>query len=102
MLSPQDVNEVVRQLLPIVPQIVGMLQGQPQHAAFHGGIGSGQGFGQNVGQSFGQNPLAAWVQPQQFGQYGAPQFQAAFGAQNVWGQQRQLTQQDVADVTRQL
>jgi hypothetical protein len=100
MLSPQDVNEVVRQLLPIVPQIVGMLQGQPQlqHAAFHGGIGSAQGFGQSVGQ----NPLAAWLQPQQFGQYGAPQFQAAFGAQNVWGQQRQLTQQDVADVTRQL
>ena len=32
-LTPQDVNEVVRQLLPLVPQIVGALQGQPQVAA---------------------------------------------------------------------
>jgi hypothetical protein len=102
MLSPQDVNEVVRQILPIVPQIVGMLQGQPQlqHAAFHGGTGLGQiGLGH-----LGQNPLAAWMQPQPFSQYGLPQFQSAFGGVPTgWGQQqRQLTQQDVADVTRQL
>jgi hypothetical protein len=94
MLSQQDVNEVVRQLLPIVPQIVGMLQGQPQlqYAAMHG-AGLGQfGLG-NPGQNFGQN----------FGtQFGIPQFQAAFGSPAGWGQQRQLTQQDVADVTRQL
>ena len=83
MLSQQDVNEVVRQILPIVPQIVGMLQGQPQlqYAALQGG----------------QSPF----------QYGAPQFQSAFGASThgsmFGGQpQRQLTQQDVADVTRQL
>jgi hypothetical protein len=98
-LSPHDVNEVVRQILPFVPQIVTTLQGQPlpQHAAFHGG------FGQNVGQQWGQNPLAGWMQPQQqFGQYGSPQMQAAFGASSVWGPQRPLTQQDVADVTRQL
>ena len=91
-LSQQDVNEVVRQILPIVPQIVGMLQGQPQlqYAAMQGGLGLGQ-FGQG-------NPL------QNFGtQFGAPQYQSAFGAPAAWGQQqRQLTQQDVAEVTRQL
>ena len=96
-LSQQDVNEVVRQILPIVPQIVGMLQSQPQlqYAAMQGGQGLGQyGLGQ-----FGQgNPL------QNLGaQFGMPQYQSAFGAPAAWGQQqRQLTQQDVADVTRQL
>jgi hypothetical protein len=74
-LSQQDVTEVVRQILPFVPQIVGTLQGQPQ------------------------------LQHQQglpFGQYGLPQFQSAFGSP-MWGQpQRQLTQQDVAEITRQL
>src|SRR3979409_941087 len=100
LLSQQDVNEVVRQILPIVPQIVGMLQGQPQlqYAAMQGGPGLGQsGLGQfgpgNPAQNFGQS----------FGtQFGIPQFQSAFGAPAIWGQQRQLTQQDVADVTRQL
>jgi len=91
-LSQQDVNEVVRQILPIVPQIVGMLQGQPQlqHAAMQGGPGSGQ-FGQgNPAQNFGA-------------QFGGPQFQSAFGAPTASGQhQRQLTQQDVTDITRQL
>src|SRR3981081_3370827 len=91
-LSQQDVNEVVRQILPIVPQIVGMLQGQPQlqYAAMQGGHGLGQGglgqFGpgnpaQNFGQSFGT-------------QFGIPQFQSAFGAPAIWGQQRQHTKQD--------
>jgi hypothetical protein len=91
-LSQQDVNDVVRQILPIVPQIVGMLQGQPQpqYAAMQGGHGLGQfGLG-NPAQNFGA-------------QFGGPQLQAAFGAPAGWGhQQRQLTQQDVADVTRQL
>jgi hypothetical protein len=112
-LSQQDVNEVVRQILPIVPQIVGMLQGQsqPQYGAMQGGgLGFGQqgigqqGFGQQGygQQGFGQfalgNPLQNFGTP-----FGAPQFQAAFGAPFGWGQQqRQLTQQDVADVTRQL
>src|SRR5258706_679395 len=95
-LSQQDVNEVVRQILPIVPQIVGMLQNQPQlqYAAMQGGQGLGQ---QGLGQ-FGQgNPV------HNFGaQFGMPQFQSAFGVPAAWGQQRQLTQQDVADVTRQL
>jgi hypothetical protein len=105
-LSQQDVNEVVRQLLPIVPQIVGMLQNQPQlqYAAMQGGQGLGQqGFGQ---QGFGQQGLGQYGQghPAQFGTpFGVPQFQSAFGAPSPWGQQpRQLTQQDVADVTRQL
>jgi hypothetical protein len=93
-LSQQDVNEVVRQLLPIVPQIVGTLQGQPQlqYAAMQGGPGLGQfGLGNPA-----QNPGA------QFG-FGGPQWQSAFGAPATWGQhQRQLTQQDVSDITRQL
>src|SRR6266404_8466908 len=101
-LSQQDVNEVVRQILPIVPQIVGTLQGQPQlqYAAMQGGQGLGQqGFGQYGLGQFGQgNPL------QNLGaQFGVPQYQSAFGAPAAWGQQqRQLTQQDVAEVTRQL
>jgi hypothetical protein len=73
LLSQQDVNEVVRQILPFVPQIVGALQGQPQQ---QGGP---------------------------FGQYASPQFQSAFASPAGWAQsQRQLTQQDVADITRQL
>lgn len=107
LLSQQDVNEVVRQLLPIVPQIVGMLQqGQHQHqpqlqyAAMQGGPGLGQ-FGPGLGQFGIGNPAQNFGQT--FGtQFGVPQFQAAFGAPGAWGQQRQLTQQDVADVTRQL
>ncbi len=116
-LTPQDVNDVVRQLLPLLPQVVGALQGQPpQQFAMHGGIGSmGQG---HLGQNFAaQNPLAAsfpqpFQQPFQqpwlgqfgaLGQYGAPQFQSAFGGPQQWGQsQRQLTPQDLADVSRQL
>lgn len=96
-LSPQDVNEVVRQILPIVPQIVGMLQNQPhlQHSAMHGGAGLGQ-FG-GLGQGGLGHPAQTWGS-----QFGAPQFQAAFGAPMAFGQQRQLTQQDVADITRQL
>jgi hypothetical protein len=95
-LSPQDVNEVVRQILPIVPQIVGMLQGQPQmqHSAVHGGPGQGQ-FG--LGYPPQTQPAQMWGT-----QFGAPQFQAAFGGPTGFGQQRQLTQQDVADITRQL
>ena len=103
-LSPQDVNEVVRQILPIVPQIVGMLQSQqqPHYAAMQGGLGQGQ-FG-GLGQQFGGlgqlglgHPAQAWGT-----QFGAPQFQSAFGGPMAFGQQRQLTQQDVADITRQL
>src|SRR5213596_3182779 len=87
-LSPQDVSEVVRQILPIVPQIVGMLQSQPQmqHSAMHGGLG--QQFG--LGYPTQPQPAQMWGT-----QFGAPQFQAAFGGATGFGQQRQLTQQDV-------
>jgi hypothetical protein len=97
-LSPQDINEVVRQILPIVPQIVGMLQSQPQlqHAAMHGGFGLGQQFG-GLGQFGPGHPAQGWGTP-----FGAPQFQAAFGSPTTFGQQRQLTQQDVTEITRQL
>jgi hypothetical protein len=106
-LSPQDVNEVVRQILPIVPQIVGMLQSQPQmQHAMHGGLGLGQQYGGlGVGQQFGGLGQFGGGHPAQQAwgsQFGAPQFQAAFGGQTAFGQQRQLTQQDVADITRQL
>jgi hypothetical protein len=77
-LTQHDVNEVVRQILPFVPQIVAQLQGQsPVHAVHH------------------QHPV---------GQQAWPQVQAAFGAiQPGLGQlHRQLTQQDVSEVVRQL
>jgi hypothetical protein len=109
MLTQQDVNEVVRQILPILPQIAATLQGQPhlQHAAIHGGHAI-PGFA-NIAT---QNPFAqSWLQQQQpfgqpwaqpLGQYGWPQMQAAFGGQ-PWGhQQRQLSQQDLTEVVRQL
>lgn len=109
-LTQQDVNDIVRQLLPLVPQIVGTLQGQPyQQFAMHGGIG---GLGQALGAQSPfamQNPFAAWfqqpwgAQSSQYGQLGAPQFlQPAFGGQQWQPVQRQLSQQDVAEVTRQL
>jgi len=103
-LSQQDVNEVVRQILPIVPQIVGTLQGQPQlqYAAMQGGQGLGQqGFGQQGLGQFGQGYPGQNLGTQ-FG-FGGPQMQSAFGAPATWGQhQRQLTQQDVSDITREL
>jgi len=89
MLAPQDVNEVVRQILPIVPQIVGLLQ------SGHGGYG---GLGQ-----FGQTSHGQGFQPQfAFGQLGMQPFQSAYGGGQGWGQQRQLTQQDIGEVVRQL
>lgn len=42
-LTPQDANEVVRQMLPLLPQILAQAQQQPQ-AAF--GYGGAYGFGQ--------------------------------------------------------
>ena len=105
MLTQQDVNEVVRQILPIVPQIVGALQGQPQlqYAAMHGGSGAWGQWPAHLAAGIGaQNPFATTFQQSAFGQHGWPQLQSAFGAPQPWGQPRQLTQQDVADVTRQL
>jgi len=99
-LTPQDVNEVVRQILPVLPQIVGMLQGQqtnPQMAPF-GGLGTQAPWGQ---AAFGaQSPTTGW-QGQNFGQQ-MPHL-AAFGApQGFAQQQRQLSQQDIGEVARQL
>ena len=107
-LTQQDVNEVVRQILPILPQIVGTLQGQQgiqgplQAAAMHGGLNAQ--FGQQ--QPFAQfaNPLQQqW--PGQQGQQGWPQAMQAYGpqawSQQAWGQ-RNLTQQDAGEVARQL
>lgn len=101
LLTQQDVNEVVRQILPIVPQIVGVLQGQWPHqaAAMYGGGYGGLGqTGQAHGQHFQAHPFG------QTGQMGMQQpFQSAYGGGQAWGQpQRQLTQQDVGEVVRQL
>ncbi len=124
-LSQQDVSEVVRQLVPALPQILAQAQ-QPHAAIGYAAYGQaprqlsqqevnevvrqigGQGFGQ---QGFGQQGLGQYGLGQ-FGQgnplqnlgaqFGGPQYQSAFGAPAAWGQQRQLTQQDVADITRQL
>lgn len=93
-LSQQDVGEVVRQLLPVIPQIVSLLQGQ-QHGQFANAIFGGQGWGNAFGGQggygqggFGQGPLG----------------QAAFGnVGNAWGgQQRQLNQADVGEIVRHL
>lgn len=118
MLTQQDVNEVVRQILPIVPQIVAQLQGQSQGHAIHAGYG---GYGAPLGhlaatghqmlqQPFGQQqlyqqqPLAQQqlYQQQPFGQQSWPQVHAAFGGGQQGQTQRQLTQQDVSEVVRQL
>jgi hypothetical protein len=70
----------------------------PQHwgganaAMFNPGVSHAYGLGQ-VGQQFGQ----------QFGQPNLSAFgQSGWGTQPGWGQQRQLSQQDVGDVVRQL
>jgi hypothetical protein len=99
-LSPQDINEVVRQILPVLPQIAGALQSQQQPYGFMAASQQPQQqscFGQQA-QPFGQQaqPLG------QGGIYGQlPQMQAAFGQQG-FGQQRQLSQQDVQEVARHL
>jgi len=109
-LSQQDVNEVVRQILPIVPHIIGLLQAQPpMQSAMYGGAG---GYGPQAWMGLGlgaQNPMSHFpigqtpLQQQTFGQTAWPAFQAAFGGQPLWNQsQRQLTQQDVGEVVRQL
>jgi len=84
---------VVRQILPIVPQIVGM-PAEPAAATIWRPCRAGLGLG---------SIRAREILCRNFGaQFGGPQFQSAFGAPTAGGQQRQLTQQDVADVTRQL
>jgi uncharacterized protein YidB (DUF937 family) len=76
MPTQQDVSEVVRQLLPAVAQIAAQMQGQ---------AATGHMYQQPLGQ---QQPFGPAY----------PQLHAAYGSQT----QRQLTQQDVSEVVRQL
>jgi hypothetical protein len=100
-LTQQDVNEVVRQILPIVPQIVAQLQGQPPtHAIYGQGQHAGPfSYGWGANQSYQQSPGFQQPWQQQW-----PQMQAAFGGyqHGIGGGQRQLSQQDVTEVARQL
>lgn len=101
-LSQQDIGEVVRHILPILPQVVSALQGQqgPYAAAVYGNYGwPGQGhspFGQyGLGQGGGQG---GWGFGQQGGQFGP--LQAAFGRGQGYGPQ--FNQADIGEVVRQL
>jgi hypothetical protein len=107
-LSQHDVNEVVRQLLPALPQILAQAQQStmPFGYAAYGQtprLLSQQDVNEVVRQILPFVPqIVGTLQGQPFGQYGSPQFQSAFGSP-MWGQpQRQLTQQDVVDITRHL
>jgi hypothetical protein len=106
-LSQQDVSEVVRQLLPALPQILAQAQQSTIPFGYAAGqtprLLSQQDVNEVVRQILPFVPqIVGTLQGQPLGQYGLPQFQAAFGSP-VWGQpQRQLTQQDVAEITRQL
>lgn len=84
-LSQHDVGEVVRQILPALPQIVSMLQGQQQQGPF------------------GQYGNAMYGGGQHFGGLGSLG-QAAYGNMgNAWGgAQRQFGQGDIGEVVRQL
>jgi hypothetical protein len=111
-LSQHEVGEVVRQLLPALPQILAQAQqstmpfGQPAYGQMSRQL-SQQDVNEVVRQILPFVPqIVGMLQGQQqgvpFGQYGSPQFQSAFGSP-IWGQpQRQLTQQDVAEITRHL
>lgn len=94
-LSQHDVNEVVRQILPVIPQIVSLLQGQqqPYASAIYGGYGNSA-----QQQGWGNNPYAQG----NFGQQQSPFGLAAFGNAGGYGQNRQLNQADVNEVVRQL
>jgi hypothetical protein len=101
-----------------VPQIAAALQNNVPiaAAAMYGGGQQGWGhnpYAQNPQAIFAaQNPLAQLLQQQPNWQQGSPQqgfqpvFQSAFGQQGWnqqgWNQQRNLTQNDVNEVVRQL
>ncbi len=118
-LSQQDVNEVVRQILPVIPQIVSLLQGQQQQGSYANAVygggpawNSNQGWN-NQGGNQGWNNQA-WHNPAQHNQgaFGnqnpyqsnafGPFGQAAFGGNQGLGQQRQLNQAEVGEIVRQL
>ncbi len=79
-LSPQDVSEVVRQILPIIPQLLQSAQQQGGQWGLaqmglgqFGGIGGpGQGWQGQAAYGMGpgpqQNPLQPYQQPRQLGQ----------------------------------
>ncbi len=142
--SQQDVGEIVRHLVPLLPLIVN--QAQQPHAAF--GYGQGGGFGGGFGQGWGQNQgwgqgprylsqqdvhevvrqilpalpqIVNALQGQHQGQYGSAAYGGQFGGQglhglfgglgqaaygnvggNAWGGQRQLGQGDVGEIVRHL
>lgn len=110
-LTPQDANEVARQLLSLLPQVIAQAQQQPQ-AAF--GYGSGYGFGQRnltqqdvnevvrqmlpivpqiIAQLQGQQPThAIYGQGQNVGPFGSgwganQGYQQNLGFQQPWQQQ---------------
>jgi len=91
-LSPHDVNEVVRQILPAIPQLLQSMQPQGmQPTAWQTGAGM-FGFAPTTGYSqanVGWGQSAYGVSPQQT-------------LPLQWGQTRQVTQQDIAEVARQL
>jgi hypothetical protein len=91
-LSHHDVQEVVRQILPVVPQIISLLQGQQQGPLASAMYGGGQGWGgQQQGGIFGQGGM--------FGQglFGQGLGQAAYG-----GGGRQFSQYEVGEILRHL
>ena len=110
-LSQQEIGEVVRQLVPILPHILAQAQQaqyQPQAAFGQQRQLSPQDVNEVVRQILPVLPQIAGIlqnQPQYASQQ-LPQMQAAFGqggANNQFGgQQRQLSQQDVQEVARQL
>jgi hypothetical protein len=121
-LSHHEVNEVVRQLIPLLPQVLGQAQ-QPLSAIGYGGFGPRMLTQQDVNEVVRQilpavpQIVALLQQGQQagFGGFGqsfqqpyrqqsigqSPLFHAAFGATGASGQ-RQLTPQDITEVARQL
>jgi hypothetical protein len=106
-LSQHEVSEVVRQLLPALPQILAQAQQQTPfgYAAYSQTprLLSQQDVNEVVRQILPFVPqIVGTLQGQPFGQYGLPQFQSAFGSPMSGQPQRQLTQQDVIEITRQL
>jgi len=119
-LSPQDANEVVRQLIPLLPQVIAQAQQQQPMAAF--------GYGQRMLTQQDVNEVVRQILPivpqivaqlqgqphlnatqtgigygqQGYGQQAWPQMHAAFGGYQQGHTNRYLTQQDVSEVVRQL
>lgn len=97
-LSQQDVHEVVRQILPALPQIVNALQGQ--HQGQYGSAAYGGQFG-------GQGPFGGQGLQGLQALFGGGLGQAAYGSNTgggAWGYggQRQLGQGDVGEIVRHL